>query len=229
MITPMDFVGLVLGIGFYELAARTIATRKPFDTSEKAMRPWYGRDAAAAAHRRPSMSRLVLPMAAAAAVAFTSYQFPLYFMLGVLLSVVRELLVWYIFPLVFRVRHPGDTSWSNRLFPLEQWSTQDQVEDWFLHWDKNPGLRASQCAAGEYLAHSPIHPREAAQSPGVSVICEYSVQAGDDLDALLADSGVTLEDLILLNHGEFDWKPGALVRLPSVICLRLLARDQEQQ
>lgn len=233
MISPADFLSLVAGLIFFELTSRYIATRKPRDTSLKSVRPWYGRDAASATHRRPSMPTLVLPMAAAAAVAFVPHQFPLYFVLGVLLAVVRSLLVWYVFPLVFRVRHPGDASWPNRLFPLEQWSTQDQVEDWFLHWDKKPGLRASQCADCDYVAVSSVAVRtteDAVQQELAAMAkrCSYTVREGDDLGELLAEAKVTLEEVVFLNRGELHWKPGQVVVLPRAICLLLVAKGTEQ-
>lgn len=228
MITLWQGLLILVGLMALDLLQRWIATRKPADTSLPAVRPWYGRDAVAAQKSRPSSLQLALPMVLAIGLVVIGGRQGPFVALGISLGVLREVLVWYLMPLIFRVRDPSEASIPNRMFPLEQYAVQDQITQTFQHWDQMPPLVAAQCGDchDEYPAVGPLQaPTISASQRDLAAIaktCRYRVEADDDLDALLAATGVTKAELLTLNRGKLDWTPGAFVVLPRVLCLHLI-------
>lgn len=61
--------------------------------------------------------------------------------------------------------------------------------------------------------------------------CEYTVQRGDDLEALLATTGLTMNDVANLNGGGLPttwWVPGNVVTLPEALCMAIVNRRPSQ-
>lgn len=237
---------ILAGILAFELLNRVIATRKPQDTEKtQAVRPWYGRDAVAAHHRRPALIQIAVPLGLGVGIVLltshgTFTEACSHFALGLGLGALREIVLWYIAPLLFFARDPSAPSLPNRLFPLEQYRTQEHVSQCFERWDEMPTLLAAQCKDRPVVP--PIAPpperfvisdemRRALEEnlAKTANTCRFQVGENDDLEEILTATGVTREEITLLNHGRFNWKPGAFVILPRKACLYIVDKAQKQQ
>lgn len=158
--------GVGAGIVIANFLDRFVATRTPADSAEPevtANNPWYGRDAAAAQRRRPDAWRLGAQAAGAvAAMALTYFTrngnvLPWLFggtAVGFGANLVVMLTDWYVMPAILKVDDPTEESFANRMYPLEQFDIQDEVDTLFENWAAVPALLAGQ--AEEPVISSPL-------------------------------------------------------------------------
>lgn len=146
--------GLALGAIVADVVDRLVATRKPSDKEgSKAVRPWYGRDAAAAQRMRPDAWRLGAQAAGAVvalALAFwgRNIKFVPWLLggtaLGFGVNLLTKIADWYLMPALFKVKDPTEVSLANRLYPLEQDAVQKQITALFANWNTTDVLNAQQ-------------------------------------------------------------------------------------
>lgn len=146
--------GLALGALVADVVDRIVATRKPSDKEgAKAVRPWYGRDAAAAQRMRPDAWRLGAQAAGAVvslALAFwgRNIKFVPWLLggtaLGFGVNLLTKIADWYLMPAIFKVKDPTEVSLANRLYPLEQDDVQKQITALFENWNTTDVLNAQQ-------------------------------------------------------------------------------------
>lgn len=102
------------------------------------------------------------------------------------------------------------------------------------HWSNCPS-NCSDCPDGSGI---PV-PRDSGNGGGgdggggngLPRQCEYTVQRGDDLNALLATTGLTMNDVAALNGGGLPttwWVPGNVVTLPEAMCMAIVNRRTSQ-
>ena len=146
--------GLALGAVVADVVDRLVATRKPADKEgAKGVRPWYGRDAAAAQRMRPDAWRLGAQAAGAvAALALAFWGRNIKFVpwllggtaLGFGVNLLTKIADWYLMPAIFKVKDETEVSLANRLYPLEQDNVQKQITALFANWNTTDVLNAQQ-------------------------------------------------------------------------------------
>lgn len=62
---------------------------------------------------------------------------------------------------------------------------------------------------------------DACDECGNTKACEFMVGPSDDLNAILAASGVSMSEVSALNPGGVNWTPGATVVLPNAACMHV--------
>lgn len=150
--------GVGAGLVIADFVDRYVATRTPNDSEPskaEGKHPWYGRDAAAAQRRRPDAMRLgAQAVGAVGAMALTYWTrsgniMPWLFggtAVGFGANLLKQLTDWWVMPAIFSVdeKNPGEDSFGNRMFPLEQPWVQDEVDKLFENWNAVPALAAGQ-------------------------------------------------------------------------------------
>lgn len=118
------------------------------------------------------------------------------------------------------------------------------------YWVGQPGAVGSCMSCGGMQGHWSTCPEMCPDCPGGSGIpgdgtstngggdgdqphyCEYAVQRGDSLEALLAATGLTMNDVSALNGGGLPstfWVPGNTVTLPVALCMEIVRRRQPEE
>lgn len=121
-------------------------------------------------------------------------------------------------------------------------------------WVGQPGMVGTCMSCGGMQGHWSTCPESCPDCPGGSGItddssttssgdggrdgggephyCEYTVQRGDDLEALLAATGLTMNDVAALNGGGLPstfWVAGNSVTLPAALCMEIVRRRQPSE
>lgn len=159
-------VATALGLVVADFVDRIVATRQPADVGgAKAVRPWYGRDAAAAQRMRPDAWRLGA-QAAGAVVALglafwtRNIKFIPWALGGVALGFASNLVMkvtqWWLMPAIFKIEKSGEQTIANRTYVLEQDKTQTTVQGMFDKWNENPALAAAQAAGDGAVILGPL-------------------------------------------------------------------------
>lgn len=114
------------------------------------------------------------------------------------------------------------------------------------YWVGQPGAVGSCMSCGGMQGHWSNCPSNCPDCPGGSGIpgggdggsrdgggypqlCEYTVQRGDSLEALLAATGLSMNEVANLNGGGLPttwWTPGNTVTLPVAMCMEITRRRQ---
>lgn len=147
--------GLALGLAVARGADRWIATMKPADSKSgnKANRAWYGRAAAAAINRRPTLIRLGVQAAGAVvsiagAYALRNRGMAPWLLGGIALgfgsNLFLQFIEWWAIPWLLKTKDPSEQTLANRMYALEQLDAQDKVDAAFLDWQTIPALAANQ-------------------------------------------------------------------------------------
>ncbi len=165
-------VATAVGLVVADFVDRVVATRQPADDgTTKAVRAWYGRDAAAAQRMRPDAWRLGAQAAGAVvglALAFwtRNVKFVPWILGGVALgfasNLVMKITTWWLMPAVFKIAKPDEQTLANRTYVLEQSDTQDTVQGMFEKWASNPSLANQQLPEGTQIILGPL----ASSGPG---------------------------------------------------------------
>lgn len=159
-------VATALGLVVADFVDRIVATRTPADSgTTKAVRPWFGRDAAAAQRMRPDAWRLGA-QAAGAVVALglafwtRNIKFLPWALGGIALgfgsNLVFNLAKWWLMPAILKVEKDDEQTLANRTYVLEQDKTQTIVQGMFEKWDQNPSLASQQAAEGSQVILGPL-------------------------------------------------------------------------
>jgi LysM domain-containing protein len=147
--------GLALGLAVARGADRYVATMKPADSKSgnKANRAWFGRAAAAAINRRPTILRLGVQaggavLAIGGAYALRNRALAPWLLGGIALgfgsNLFLQFLEWWVIPYLMKRKDPSEMTLTNRLYSLEQIDDQDKVDAAFLDWQNVPALAAAQ-------------------------------------------------------------------------------------
>lgn len=131
---------VLVGLMGFELGRRLAATARPRGGAH----PWYGRNAAAAIVRAPSLSQIAVALGAVAMLLASRHPHATPIALGLSLGAARELLLWKLLPLVIRVRDDTKPSLGGRLLPLEQLKVQAELRGMWATWWKLPSLAEGQ-------------------------------------------------------------------------------------
>lgn len=170
MVTWANFgtaaVATAFGLVVADFVDRVVATRQPADTATtKGVRPWYGRDAAAAQRMRPDAWRLgVQAGGAVIALALAFWTRNIKFLpwalsgvaLGFASTLIMKLTTWWLMPAILKVQKPGEQTMANRTYVLEQDTTQTVVQGMFDKWDQNPALKNAQAAGDNPAILGPL-------------------------------------------------------------------------
>lgn len=159
-------VATALGLVVADFVDRVVATRQPADDgTTKAVRPWFGRDAAAAQRMRPDAWRLGAQAAGAVValgLAFWTRNIKIlpWALGGVALgfgsNLLMKLTTWWLMPAVFKIAKPDEQTLANRTYVLEQSDTQDTVAGMFEKWASNPSLANQQLPEGQQTILGPL-------------------------------------------------------------------------
>lgn len=147
--------GLAVGLAFARATDRYVATMKPADSKSgnKANRAWFGRAAAAAINRRPTILRLGVQaggavLAIGGAYALRNRALMPWLLGGIALGFGSNLFLsfieWWVIPYLMKRKDPGELTMANRLYALEQIDDQDKVDAAFLDWQTIPALNSAQ-------------------------------------------------------------------------------------
>jgi hypothetical protein len=154
-------LGVGLGLVVADGADRFIATLKPKGGNS----PYYGANAAAAQNRRPDAWRLgaqaaggVVGVALAYAVRGRTI---LPFLVGgtavgFFANLTKLLVNWYVMPMALKVQSGSEASFANRMYPLEQKSVQDVVDQLFANWQTTVNLNLNQQQPPQIVGVTPI-------------------------------------------------------------------------
>lgn len=154
-------LGVGLGLAIADGADRFVATRKPKDGKN----PYYGANAAAAQNRRPDAWRLGAQAAGGVAGVALAYavrgRMILPFLVGgtavgFFANLTKMLLNWYAMPMVFKVASGSEASFANRMYPLEQKSVQDVVDQLFTNWQTAVNLNLNQQDPPQIVGVMPV-------------------------------------------------------------------------
>lgn len=167
-------VATALGLIAADFVDRIVATRTPADDgATKGVRPWYGRDAAAAQRMRPDAWRLAAQAGGAVialGLAFATRNIKILpwalggIALGFGSNLLFQLAKWWLMPAILKVDKESDMTLANRTYVLEQSATQDTVTGIFEKWSSNPTLLAAQAAEGSQVIIGPL------SNPGTAII-----------------------------------------------------------
>jgi hypothetical protein len=159
-------VATAVGLIAADFVDRIVATRTPADDgTTKGVRPWYGRDAAAAQRMRPDAWRLGAQAGGAVialGLAFWTRNVKLlpWILGGVALgfgsNLLFQLAKWWLMPAILKIDKESDLTLANRTYVLEQSATQDTVTGIFEKWSSNPSLLAAQGAEGSQVILGPL-------------------------------------------------------------------------
>jgi hypothetical protein len=154
-------LGVGLGLVIADGADRFVATRKPTNGRN----PYYGANAAAAQNRRPDAWRLGAQAAGGVAGVALAYavrgRMLLPFLVGgtavgFFANLTKMLLNWYAMPMIFKVQSGAEATFANRMFPLEQKSVQDVVQQLFDNWVSTVNLNLNQQDPPQIVGVMPV-------------------------------------------------------------------------
>lgn len=147
--------GLAFGLAVARGTDRWIATMKPADSKSgaKANRAWYGRAAAAAINRRPTILRLGVQaggavLAIGGAYALRNRGMAPWLLGGIALgfgsNLFLQFIEWWAIPWLLKTKDASEQTLANRMYALEQLDAQDKVDAAFEDWASIPALAQNQ-------------------------------------------------------------------------------------
>lgn len=147
--------GLAVGLLGARILDRIIATRMPADSKsgQKALLPWYGKNAVAAINRRPDAIRIGAQVGGALVSIGGAYMLrhkPVVpWLLGGLAlgfgsNALLQLMEWYVLPYIWKIQKADEQTYANRLFVVEQTDTQDKIDALAQDWQNVPDLAQQQ-------------------------------------------------------------------------------------
>jgi hypothetical protein len=154
-------LGVGLGLVVADGTDRFIATRKPTNGKN----PYYGANAAAAQNRRPDAWRLGAQAAGGVAGVALAYAVRgksiLPFLVGgtavgFFANLTKMLANWYAMPMILPVKAGSEATFANRMYPLEQKSVQDVVDQLFTNWATTVNLNLNQQDPPQIVGVAPI-------------------------------------------------------------------------
>ncbi len=166
--------GLALGLAVARGADRWIATMKPADSKSgmKANRAWYGRAAAAAINRRPTIIRLGVQaggavLAIGGAYALRNRGMAPWLLGGIALgfgsNLFLQFIEWWAIPWLLKTKDSSEQTLANRMYALEQLDAQDKVDAAFEDWSSIPALNQNQDQNNPIISSPIIVPAAIAQ------------------------------------------------------------------
>jgi hypothetical protein len=147
--------GLAIGLAVARGTDRWIATMKPADSKsgQKANRAWFGRAAAAAINRRPTIIRLGVQaggavLGIAGAYALRNKGVAPWLLGGIALgfgsNLFLQFIEWWAIPWLLKTKDSSEQTLANRMYALEQLDAQDKVDGAFEDWALIPALAQNQ-------------------------------------------------------------------------------------